>query len=826
MKSYLTYAWKDLKAQKITAILMLTAVILSAMMTTMVGQSVGILKSMRIRQAAGLNGNRYATFHQLSEEQARKLHEDDRLTDVGDIIFVGSAPLGSSSLSLYLREYHDHALSMYPAVGNIKEGHLPKKANEIALSEDTLQYLSIDAGVGDMISLNLRVFVIDGTLPELEYSADFLLTGILENSYIGYASGIVEGIVGNGTGKELLPEEYLFYSTDFKTRDKQNFQRIVYDLAANLHVAERYIQYNWVLLDAVGISYDQAADSDTGAGFSFMTAACILVGALVLLAAGLVIYNILKISVTKRIKAYGTLRAVGGEKGQIYRLVSLQLMILCGAGIPIGLTFGTWSAKGALTAAAGVLNPNLFMADSISELNLAIHAASAVKLPMLLISAGVTLLFALLAAFPAARYASCVSPTVAMAGQAAKIKRRTKKDRRIRNFEAYYARLNLRRGLGKTILRILSLVMSITVFVALQSFTRLLDASSPVQDMYFSDYAVTNETSGIPAEAVKALRENDTVKSLFTTRLSVFMPAAGDMPPFETDLSVQDHETLQLVNVDEARLQSLAPGLSDQDRQALHDGTGCLIKNPIIFSYGDTPVPHTELAASDTIRLGDQMLRVVGLIDAPVTINNDGFTNGVQIIVNEELYCELLGNDGYEEVYPTLQDNADADIFEDWLDNWCSSYPGTHWLSYLQSLSEMAESFAQIKMLCWILIIFIGIIGILNIINTVYSNIHTRVSEIGMQRAIGMSAASLYKTFLWEGAYYGIFASIIGAVLGYICCIFIEAAQTDALQLTAVPAAAIAEAATIAVAACLLATAIPLRSIAKMNIVDAIETAT
>ena len=204
MKSYLTYAWKELKAQKITAILMLTAVILSAMMTTMVGQSVGILKSMRIRQAAGLNGNRYATFHQLSEEQARKLHEDDRLTDVGDIIFVGSAPLGSSSLSLYLREYHDHALSMYPAVGNIKEGHLPKKANEIALSEDTLQYLSIDAGVGDMISLNLRVFVIDGTLPELEYSADFLLTGILENSYIGYASGTVEGIVGNGTGKELL----------------------------------------------------------------------------------------------------------------------------------------------------------------------------------------------------------------------------------------------------------------------------------------------------------------------------------------------------------------------------------------------------------------------------------------------------------------------------------------------------------------------------------------------------------------------------------------------------------------------------------------------
>lgn len=107
---------------------------------------------------------------------------------------------------------------------------------------------------------------------------------------------------------------------------------------------------------------------------------------------------------------------------------------------------------------------------------------------------------------------------------------------------------------------------------------------------------------------------------------------------------------------------------------------------------------------------------------------------------------------------------------------------------------------------------------------TVYSNIHTRIGEIGMQRAIGMSAASLYKTFLWEGAYYGIFASAIGAVLGYVCCIFVSAAQTDTLQLVAVPVAAILEAAAVSVAACLAATAIPLRAISRMSIVDSIET--
>lgn len=824
MKSYLALAWKELKAQKITAILIFIAVVMSTIMTTAVGQSIGILQSMRVRQAAGLNGNRYVTFHQLGKEQAQKLHEDNRLYDVGDTIFAGSTPLGNSSLSLYLREYHDNALSMYPAIGNVKEGRLPEEANEIALSEDTIQYLGLDAAVGNPISLDLRMSVMDGSLPRLEYSADFVLTGILESSYIGYASGIVAGIVGNGTAERLLPEEYLLYSTDFKTYDKQNFQSIIYDLAAELNVTERYIQYNWILLDAIGISYDEATDSDTGIGFSFM-AACVLVGVLVLLAAGLVIYNILKISITKRIKEYGILRAIGGERGQIYRFVSLQLLILCGAGIPIGLLLGTLSAKGVLLAAAGVLNPDLFLANSISELNAAISAASTVKFPMLLASIAVTLLFAVLAAFPAARYASCVSPTVAMSGQTVKIKRRIKGNCKIHNFEAYYARLNLKRGRGRTAVTILSLVMSITVFVALQSFTGLLDAGSSVQNMYFSDYAVTNETSGIPAEAVEILKGNDAIESLSATRLSVFMPGAGDVLPFETNLSVQSHETLQIVNVDEAQLQIHTLSLSEPDKQALNDGTGCFVKNPIAFSYGDTPIRHTNLAVGDTIRLGDRTLRVAGLIDAPITINNDGFANGVQLIVNDELYCSLLGNDNYSEVYPTLREKADSDTFESRLDNWCSEYPGTHWLSYLQSRNEMAESFEQIKMLCWILIGFIGIIGVLNIINTVYSNIHTRVGEIGMQRAIGMSAVSLYKTFLWEGAYYGIFASLIGAVLGYICCIFIGAAQTDTLQFVAVPAAAIAEAAGISIAACLLATAIPLRFIAEMNIVDSIETA-
>ena len=125
------------------------------------------------------------------------------------------------------------------------------------------------------------------------------------------------------------------------------------------------IQYNWVLLDALGIDYGEKDTASDAGGFPFMMAACVLTGILILLAAGLVIYNILKVAVAKRIRGYGTLRAIGCEKNQLYLLVTIQLLILCGAGLPFGVLLGGASTKWILTAALGGLgNPDIFMAEN------------------------------------------------------------------------------------------------------------------------------------------------------------------------------------------------------------------------------------------------------------------------------------------------------------------------------------------------------------------------------------------------------------------------------------------------------------------------------
>lgn len=824
MKSYLSLAVKEIKAQKVMAVLILIAVILSCSMTTAIGQSLGILQAMRIEQASSLNGDRYATFHQISEEQVRQLEQDDRLYDVGSLINVGFTEITGSGLKLFVREYLGNALDAYPSIGKVKEGRLPVSPMEIALPENILPYLEQEVGIGDTITLQSEISLLDGSIPAYSYAADYTVCGILEASYTGYVTGTVGAVAGEGTAKQLLPEEFLLYSTYCKTKDTLQFQAIIDELTERLGVAEKYIQYNWILLDALGISYREAGSSDTDTGFSFMAFAGIMVGVLVLFAAGLVIYNILKIAVTRRIKEYGTLRAIGGERGQIYRIVTIQLIALCGIGIPFGLLFGALSAKRILTAATGVLNPDLFMADSAGELAQTIRQTTSDSFWPYLISVAITLLFAMAAAFPAARYASRVSPTVAMSGQAVKIKRRSRQAKAIRNFEAYYARLNLKRGRGRTVITILSLIMSITVFVALQSCVTLLDTSKGVQEMKLGDYAVTDENLGIDPESIDRLRAQEQVADLATTKLTVYSHGENGTIQIELDFALQSWEAFGVAGLNDDRLSSAVKGLTEDDKTELLAGTACIVKNPIPISYEGQTYEGSLFKRDDIITVNGKKLRVVGIAEGAVTINNEGFINGVQIMVSDETYDELTGNDRYAEVYPTLKQDADREQFETWLDSWCKENAGSHWLSYQMTAKQLEESFEQIRLLCYGLIFFIGLIGILNIVNTVYSNIHTRVAEIGMQRAIGMSVGSLYQTFLWEGTYYGIIASVIGGILGYFCTVVVDAAATDSLQFTAIPWLPILEAAVISILACLLATAIPLRSIARMDIVGAIET--
>lgn len=832
MKNYWSLAFRELRVQKVTALLILIAIILSTMMTAVIGQSAGVLSAMRQQQAITLGGNRHASFVQRTGEEVKIMQQDPRLSFVGTYILLGSSQL-NRTLSLSLLEYQEDVSTVYPQKALLKAGRLPQAPGEIALPEDVLQSLGLSQQLGQTLTLPMSKPLRHGVEIEAwEYTANFTLVGITASNYLGYTAGIVTGLAGPGTAAELLPEKYIYYNVDFKIADHRNFQSTLEDLSAELNVPELDILYNIPYLNALGIryqtskSYEELADIDDG-GFGFMLAAGLLLGLLLLLAAGLVIYNILKIAVSRRIKQYGIIRAIGGNKFQLYMLPTLQVLLLCSVGIPLGLLLGLLSSQWILTAATGLLSPEIFLVQSQAELNQLIAENSASQNIFLLASVIITLFFALIATIPAAHYAANVPPTVAMAGQRIKIKRRRHNTPKIRSFERYYARLNLSRSPGRTALTILSLIMSITVFIALQSGLSLLNTAGQVTQ-HLGDYSIINETSGFSPEDIAALTEMPEVTSVATIQLKLYnIDENARIIGLDTDLRLQPGETFQLVGLNDTYWDALFKDrFSAEEMAQFKSGQACLLRNPLPLVWAGEEIPRTEIKAGSTIRIGDQSIPVLATLDgydAYLSVGNSGFTNGIQIITSPEVYSRLTGENTVHEIKPTLQPNADRPTFDAALTALAQRVPGTAWLSYAETDQQAAASFAKIQMLGWCLILFIGLIGVLNIINTVYTNIHTRINEIGIQRAIGMSTASLYRTFLWEGAYYGLLAAAIGAVSGYLCTILINAATSSSLELVPIPFISTLQASVVAVLACLLATLIPLRTVSKTSIVAAIE---
>ncbi|HAU5071964.1 TPA: ABC transporter permease [Clostridioides difficile] len=819
MKNYLSLSIKELKSQKLMTTFIIIAIVLSTIMTTVVGQSIGILQNLRIEQARSFNGDRHVSFHQLTKNQVDDIKKDDRVYQAGTSITLGSSKIKDSGISVLVKEYDKTGLSNYPKLMKLKSGHLPKDKNEIALDENTLKLIGIKPRLGVTIPMNLDISLLNDTIPPYNYTANFKLSGILEDDYTGYVSGIVNGIVGKGASENLLPKRYILSSLDFKIKQQEKFQEIVNQLAKKINLSHNSIQYNWIYLNALKIQFEKDENSSNSDGISMIILVSLFVALLVLLASGLVIYNILKISVTKKIKEYGCLRAIGAEPNQIYKIVILQILILCTIAIPIGAVIGIISSKGITGMVTNILNPDILLANDNKEITELIHKNTTAYMFPLVLSTSISLIFSFISALPSAIYASHVSPKIAMAGSTTKIKRKIKREKTIKNFERHLAWLNLKRNKGRTIITILSLFMSIAVFVALSEFSNVLDVSRSVSNLKEGDFSLTNEISGFDKSILDKI---DNMKNV--NRTSFIKYSEYKQGEIDTDINFENSgEMLKIIGIDEQTLKDLMPSITDSTLEDFKNGSICFIKNPLAISTPGVKTKYTNLKPKDNITINKKQLDIYSTVDKMFFLQGNGWVNGVDIIVYDSVYNTLTNKNKFNQINIYAKDKSDLEQIRLSIEQICENNPGSHWISYIESDKQLKESFKQIEFLAWAVILFVGLIGTLNIINTTHTNINTRTNEIGVKRAIGMSNSSLYKMFLWEGVYYGIFAAILGSIAGYASAIIINMATIEKLDFTNIPITSILQATIISILACIIATLIPLRKVKKMNIIDCID---
>lgn len=606
MKNYLSLSIKELKSQKLMTTFIIIAIVLSTIMTTVVGQSIGILQNLRIEQARSFNGDRHVSFHQLTKNQVDDIKKDDRVYQAGTSITLGSSKIKDSGISVLVKEYDKTGLSNYPKLMKLKSGHLPKDKNEIALDENTLKLIGIKPRLGVTIPMNLDISLLNDTIPPYNYTANFKLSGILEDDYTGYVSGIVNGIVGKGASENLLPKRYILSSLDFKIKQQEKFQEIVNQLAKKINLSHNSIQYNWIYLNALKIQFEKDENSSNSDGISMIILVSLFVALLVLLASGLVIYNILKISVTKKIKEYGCLRGIGAEPNQIYKIVILQILILCTIAIPIGAVIGIISSKGITGMVTNILNPDILLANDNKEITELIHKNTTAYMFPLVLSTSISLIFSFISALPSAIYASHVSPKIAMAGSTTKIKRKIKREKTIKNFERHLAWLNLKRNKGRTIITILSLFMSITVFVALSEFSNVLDVSRSVSNLKEGDFSLTNEISGFDKSILDKI---DNMKNV--NRTSFIKYSEYKQGEIDTDINFENSgEMLKIIGIDEQTLKDLMPSITDSTLEDFKNGSICFIKNPLAISTPGVKTKYTNLKPKDNITINKKQLDI------------------------------------------------------------------------------------------------------------------------------------------------------------------------------------------------------------------------
>lgn len=207
------------------------------------------------------------------------------------------------------------------------------------------------------------------------------------------------------------------------------------------------------------------------------------------------IYNSFSISVSERTRQFGILKSVGATKKQIRRSVLYEALVVGGVGIPIGMFVGCVGIGVTLyllRPAFTLLSPG----DEGIQIGLVLHPAA------LLISAAVCLLTALISAWIPAKRAMRVSAIDAIR-QTGDVKIKAKKVKtsslteRLFRFEGMMASKNFKRNRKRYRSTVVSLFLSVTLFISASSFCAYLtDAVSGVSSSYDTGEDISYYTAG------------------------------------------------------------------------------------------------------------------------------------------------------------------------------------------------------------------------------------------------------------------------------------------------------------------------------------------
>lgn len=785
---------KNLKLNKKRTIVTIIGIMLStALICAVAGMESSTQKTLANAMRAD-HGNYHMRFENVPAEELKFIEENVNVESYFLTKNVGYAKLDGSinpgKPYLFLMEFDKNALQN--SSFKIVEGRLPENENEVVISQHIIDNGGVELKVGDTLSLDVgtRRLVDDGSV--LSQSNPYL--GEEESQEENLQEEITDTINKTYTIVGILErpsyelEDYqapgytiITYSDNINNTDVANISVLFNNVGDYEETTEQIVN---TVKEDTGVDISTVANVnvirfDGGLSENTMNVLYGIAGVIIVIivvSSVFVIRNSFAISVAEKTKQYGMLASVGATKKQIRKTVLLEGTYIGAIAIPLGILCGII----AIVVLLWIVN---YLIGDMMDGVIFIYNVPLLPILLSIVISAITIYLSCI--IPAIR-ASRISPIEAIRGnedikiKAKKIKT-SKLTKKIFGIGGVIASKNLKRNKKKYRTTVISLVVSIAIFISLSSF---LDYGKRAVGLYYTDMKYNVDVYNGDIELyneIAQLNNIDDYSYSFTTSAIIDIEKYGSeygkkiseinrayYEEAERETEYQDTVAVIMFSNDYFKKFIKELGLNESDYKNIaileddefeynEDGTSVL-RNYYNIKEGETITINLngEERQVTIAKRSDQ--RPMGFEGSYAT---DGW-----IFVSEDFMedkdNEIISTGMY--INSSDASQIERDINNIIADN--DSYKNVH----ITNLAEFADQERRILLLVSIFlygfITVITLIGVTNIFNTITTNMILRSKEFANLKSIGMTTKEFNKMIRLESLLYGLKSLLIGIPIG------------------------------------------------------------
>lgn len=469
MNIFNTYTRRCLKKNRMRTIVTIVGIILSMTMLTAVMEGANSGLSYLARAEEARNGACHGIFFDVPQEEAGAVLQSEDIAKTALWSQVGWAEIENRSGSTPYLLIEDMGTDTDLVSVRLKEGRLPENGGEIILPSNLMRYRdTIELGSTLTLQVGSRVDAQGNSLSQLTcVQQGETLVNTVEKTYtvVGIyerlapfvepydSAGFTALTCGGGTGNCMV-----FFTLKHPARFYTYMEECPFPYVSAAH--GDLMSYYGALR---GGSLSQMF---TG----LVTVLLVIVG----VGSVLLIYNSFSISVTQRITQFGILKSIGATRKQIRGSVLYEALLLSFIAIPFG----------ALIGCLGIGATLYLLRDSFGFLTMSseVQMRLAISWPGLGVAAVLCLLTTLISAWIPAQRALRVSPIEAIRSvREVKLRPREVKTGKLTyklfGFEGMLAQKSFKRSRRQYRITILSLTLSVVLFLSASAFCAYMEAS-------------------------------------------------------------------------------------------------------------------------------------------------------------------------------------------------------------------------------------------------------------------------------------------------------------------------------------------------------------